>query len=111
MITFDSKYTYVMEFEKQPQNKNHNCRVPRAAIKMKAAAKRAKEVLSANTQTKVQIEGILVDVDFRTAITREQFEKLAEDLYPRAFKPIQMALDAADMQLVSLVFFDLSLLF
>lgn len=43
----------------------------------------------------IQVEGLLDEKDFRVQITREQFEKLNEDLFNRVKGPIQQALDAA----------------
>ncbi len=51
----------------------------------------------------LQIEGLLEDVDFRTKVTREEFEELCSDLFDRVGKPVSQALEAADMTMASSV--------
>ena len=50
--------------------------------------------------TMVQVEGVLVDVDFKTHITRDKFEAMSEEggLYARVAKPFQDALKAASLK-------------
>ena len=50
---------------------------PRAMAKLRKAVKRAKEVLSANSEAPVIVEELHNDVDFRASVTRETFEELA----------------------------------
>lgn len=47
---------------------------PRAMAKLLLSASKAKHVLSANSDARVNIEGLINDVDFRTSVTREEFE-------------------------------------
>jgi hypoxia up-regulated 1 len=44
-----------------------------------------------------KVEGLLDEKDFRTQISRDQFEKLNEDLFARVQAPVKQALDAAGM--------------
>lgn len=46
----------------------------RAMAKLLLSASKAKHVLSANADTRVSIEGLVGDTDFRAAVTREEFE-------------------------------------
>ena len=59
-----------------------------------------KHILSANQDTVIQVEGVLVDVDFKTHVTRDQFQKMSEEsgLYDRVGKPLQDALKAAGLK-------------
>eukprot|EP00049_Salpingoeca_infusionum_P004630 m.81907 g.81907 ORF g.81907 m.81907 type:complete len:964 (+) comp12658_c1_seq1:574-3465(+) len=67
----------------------------RALGKLLKEAQRVKTVLSANTETSAQVEGLFEDVDFKTKVSRETVEQLCEDLYPRVTGPIEQALAAA----------------
>ncbi|SMN17790.1 similar to Saccharomyces cerevisiae YKL073W LHS1 Molecular chaperone of the endoplasmic reticulum lumen, involved in polypeptide translocation and folding [Maudiozyma saulgeensis] len=51
----------------------------KAMAKIIQAAEKAKLVLSANSDSSVSIESLLPDIDFRTVITREDFEATMED--------------------------------
>lgn len=46
----------------------------RAMAKLLAASTKAKHVLSANQDARVSIEGLVGDVDFRTSVTRDEYE-------------------------------------
>jgi len=61
---------------------------PRAFAKLMKAANKAKEVLSANSETLVSVEGLLGDFDFQVTLTRETFEKLCADLFQKALEPL-----------------------
>ncbi|XP_065177494.1 hypoxia up-regulated protein 1-like [Sycon ciliatum] len=70
---------------------------PRAMAKLLKEANRVKQVLSANTEHSAQIEGLLPDIDFRTKVTRGDFERLCADVFDRVQAPIEQALRAAEM--------------
>eukprot|EP00123_Amoebidium_parasiticum_P009755 comp19689_c0_seq2/m.23382 comp19689_c0_seq2/g.23382 ORF comp19689_c0_seq2/g.23382 comp19689_c0_seq2/m.23382 type:complete len:917 (-) comp19689_c0_seq2:482-3232(-) len=85
-------------FEEQKKGKYPVKDNPRAMAKILKEAQRVKEVLSANTETFAQIEGVLPDVDFtRTRVTRAEFEAMCADLFDRAAQPLTDALAAAGM--------------
>lgn len=44
------------------------------------------------------------DIDFKAKVTRVEFEELCSDLFERVPGPVQEALTAADMKLVSMSF-------
>uniref|UniRef100_A0A0N5BX28 Hypoxia up-regulated protein 1 n=1 Tax=Strongyloides papillosus TaxID=174720 RepID=A0A0N5BX28_STREA len=70
---------------------------PRAMAKMLKEAERVKQVLSANVDHKAQIENVFEDKDFKQQITREEFYKLFEDLDDKWTKPIDDALEMANI--------------
>lgn len=47
-----------------------------------------------------QIEGLMDDVDFKAKVTRVEFEELCADLFERVPRPVQQALQSAEMNLV-----------
>ncbi|CAO1637819.1 unnamed protein product [Sympodiomycopsis kandeliae] len=67
---------------------------PRAMAKLLASANKAKHVLSANQDARVSIEGLVGDVDFRTSVTRDEFEQAvaAKGLEDQFGGPIKDAL-------------------
>jgi hypothetical protein len=48
-----------------------------------------------------QIESFVWDIDYKTTVTREEFEDICEDLVPRYAQPILDALEGTDLSLVS----------
>jgi len=69
--------------------------------KLLKEARRVRQVLSANSDHKAQIENVFEEKDFKIKVTRAELEKMCEDLFTRVEKPIKMALDAAAMTAVS----------
>lgn len=43
------------------------------------------------------------DIDFKAKVTRTEFEELCADLFERVPRPVQEALTAAEMKLVSIL--------
>lgn len=72
----------------------------RAMSRLWKEAERARQVLSANTETHSTFEELLPDIDFKVKLTRTEFETLASDFADRVVPPISDALGAAklDMQ-------------
>ncbi|KAL4982095.1 Hsp70 protein-domain-containing protein [Aspergillus falconensis] len=63
-------------------------------------AEKARQVLSANTETGTSFEGLYdEDVHFKYRVTRSRFEELAEQHIARVGKPLEEALAAAGLQL------------
>jgi len=60
----------------------------RAVAKLRKQVKRTKEVLSANSEAHVIVEELLAGQDFRSKITREEFEELASSVWTRAAAPV-----------------------
>lgn len=48
-----------------------------------------------------QVEGLMDDIDFKSKVTRAEFEALCADLFERVPGPVQEALAAAEMTMVS----------
>ncbi|KRZ12318.1 Hypoxia up-regulated protein 1 [Trichinella pseudospiralis] len=71
----------------------------KAMVKLFDEAERVKKILSANMETIAQVESLHEDMDFRTQVTREQFENLCKDLFDQVQTPIQQALNAAEITL------------
>jgi hypoxia up-regulated 1 len=72
---------------------------PKAMAKLLKEATRVKQILSANTETYAQVEGLHEEIDFKFRVTRQKFEELSADLYDRVAAPLEMALKTADLQL------------
>ncbi len=51
-----------------------------------------------------QVEGLMDDIDFKAKVTRAEFEELCADLFERVPRPVQDALTAAEMKMVSILF-------
>lgn len=69
--------------------------------KLLKEARRVRQVLSANTDHKAQIENVFEEKDFRMKVTRKELERICADLFSRVENPIKMALDASAMKMVS----------
>lgn len=62
-------------------------------------AEKARQVLSANSDTYSSFEELLPDVDFKVKLTRTEFEELTESLAKRVTVPLQDALASAKLTL------------
>jgi hypoxia up-regulated 1 len=72
----------------------------RAASKLWREATRARQILSANTETFASVESLYEDVDFRSGkLTRTAFEEAIKEFEPRITKPIFDALESAQITL------------
>ncbi|VAH17461.1 unnamed protein product [Triticum turgidum subsp. durum] len=67
--------------------------------KLKKQVKRTKEILSAYTPPPISVESLYNDIDFRSTITREQFEELCADLWEQALSPIKDVLTQSGMKI------------
>lgn len=74
----------------------------KAIIKILKEADRVKNILSANTDTMSQVEGLMDDVDFKAKVTREEFELMCADLFARVKNVINDALKMAEIPHVQL---------
>ena len=68
---------------------------PRAVSKLRKQVRKTKEILSANKEAPISVEGMHEDHDFRSSIKRAEFEKLAETAGIRACAtaPLQTILE------------------
>ncbi|KAM0282931.1 hypothetical protein ACHAQH_002742 [Verticillium albo-atrum] len=74
----------------------------RAINKLTKEAERLRHILSANSNTQANFEGLYEDVDFKYKIERADFEKLTEAYAVRVSTVIQDALKAAQLELTDL---------
>ena len=65
---------------------------------MLSEAQKVKEILSANQETPVNIEGLTNEFDFKDHITRAEYEALCGGLLDRVTAPIETALKMAGVQ-------------
>ncbi|KAI9298831.1 actin-like ATPase domain-containing protein [Neoconidiobolus thromboides FSU 785] len=70
---------------------------PRALAKLLKDSTKMKQILSANNDASLSIESLYEDVDFKSKITREEFEKASEDLFERVLNPIKDILDSSKL--------------
>jgi len=61
---------------------------PRAVEKLRRQVKRTKTVLSANSEAPISVEDLLPGEDFRSRVTREEFESLTQSVVLRALAPV-----------------------
>lgn len=73
--------------------------IPRAMTKIRLQANKVKQVLSANSEIPVHIDGLHDDMALSMHISRPQFEDLCDDLMERAVAPVHDALASANLTL------------
>lgn len=94
---------YMQKFLTKPVIKSRGIRFEelqengRALSRLWKEAEKARSVLSANTETSSSFEELLPDIDFKTKLTRTEFEGLIENYADRVTKPIEDALAAAGL--------------
>ncbi|XP_060912037.1 hypoxia up-regulated protein 1 [Labrus mixtus] len=86
-------------FNEQKKSKKDVRENHRAMAKLLKEAQRLKTVLSANMEFMAQVEGLMDDIDFKSKVTRADFEEMCTDLFERVPGPVQEALSAAEMKL------------
>ncbi|XP_019941425.1 hypoxia up-regulated protein 1 [Paralichthys olivaceus] len=86
-------------FNAQKKSKKDVRENHRAMAKLLKEAQRLKTVLSANIDFMAQVEGLLDDIDFKSKVTRSEFEELCADLFERVPRPVEEALAVAEMKL------------
>uniref|UniRef100_A0A674N818 Hypoxia up-regulated protein 1 n=1 Tax=Takifugu rubripes TaxID=31033 RepID=A0A674N818_TAKRU len=84
-------------FNEQKKSKKDVRENHRAMAKLLKEAQRLKTVLSANVDFMAQVEGLMDDIDFKSKVTRAEFENLCADLFERVPQPVKDALSAAEM--------------
>lgn len=85
------------KFNEMKKTPNDVFKNPRAMAKLFKEAGRVKNVLSANTEINAQIEGLLDEKDFKTPVTREEFENMNADVFERVAAPVEQALKSAGL--------------
>lgn len=69
----------------------------RAVKRVKAAAERAKRVLSSSTSTSIEIDSLYDGIDYQLTLTRARFEELCMDIFRKAMNPVEQVLRDAKM--------------
>ena len=69
---------------------------PKAIAKLRKQVRKTKEILSANKEAPLSVEGMHEDVDFRSTISRKDFEALATEkgIFARAAGPLKSIVDS-----------------
>ncbi|KAJ8598827.1 hypothetical protein CTAYLR_010699 [Chrysophaeum taylorii] len=70
----------------------------RPMAKIRASARKTKEILSANTEYHVSIPSLHDDVDFSTTVTRATLEEAGASVFEALAIPVDMALSAAGLE-------------
>lgn len=100
-LKFDQFLTDIVirQFDEQKnrQNKPSLREFPQSVIKILKEANRFKETLSANKQATLFIENILDGDDFKTLITREQFEQIINENQQELVRPIDEVLSKGNL--------------
>lgn len=71
----------------------------RATAMLWKSAEKLRQVLSANSESSANFEGLYNDIDFRYKLSRTDFEKFAKQHIARVYPVIKMALKRANMEL------------
>jgi len=96
---------YVHKFLTKPVMKNRSIQAAdiksngRVMSRLWKDAEKARQVLSANTETTSSFEELLPEIDFRTKLTRSEFESLTASFADRVAGPINDALAAAKIKM------------
>jgi len=69
----------------------------RSMAKLRKQCKRTKEILSANAEAPISVESLYEEFDFRSSITRAQFEALGAPLFERMAAPLARLLEQAGL--------------
>ena len=87
---------FTSEFDAKHNPKVSSKTAPKAIAKLRKQVRKTKEILSANQDAPMTVEGMHEDFDFRTSISRTAFEGLAEaaGIARSAVAPLKTILDA-----------------
>ena len=87
---------FLAEFDAKHKPSKPAKSAPRAIAKLRKQVRKTKEILSANKEAPISVEGMHEDHDFRSSIKRSSFESLAESvgLFDRAVAPLKAIVDA-----------------
>ena len=69
----------------------------RAMRRVRTAAEKAKRILSASTQTSVEVDGVAEGLDMNLLLTRAKYESLCMDIFQRTMDPVDKVLTDAKM--------------
>lgn len=95
---FDSRmFEHLVDQFKTEYNKDVSGSA-RALVRLRTACEHAKRALSSATWAAIEIDCLIDGIDFRTAITRDQFEDLNLDLFCKCLDPIKKCLSDAKIR-------------
>lgn len=94
---FDNRLVDYMVDEIHRKYKRDISNNKRAIARLKAAAEKAKRILSSSTEANIDIDALYDGIDFYTKISRARFEELCLDLFKQTLKPVDRALYDAKM--------------
>ena len=94
---FDHKLTEFLLQKAEEQFQRDLSGNGRVMQRLNKAARKAKEVLSANKEAYVHIESLTNDEDFSTKVSRVEFEEMCSDLFERVMAPIHRVFEQASM--------------
>ena len=87
-------------FHKQEFRRKHRKDISgnkRALRRLRTACERAKRTLSSSTQASLEVDSLFEGIDLYTSITRARFEELNSDLFTKTMKPVEKALQDANL--------------
>lgn len=88
--------THLIEEFKRKHKKNISSNA-RAVSRLRAAAERAKRILSSTTEANIDIDALADGIDLYTRISRARFEELCLDLFSSTLHSVERALKDAKM--------------
>jgi len=65
---------------------------PRAMRRLRTQCERAKRILSASTQTNIEVDSLAQSIDYNTIITRAKFEELCLPYFKECIPPVEKVL-------------------
>ena len=76
----------------------------RALRKILSQAQKTKSVLSSNKVAPFNVESLYEDTDFQATLSREDFESMCQDMFDALSRPIEKALEAANVTMADVKF-------
>jgi heat shock 70kDa protein 1/2/6/8 len=90
---FDNKLVEYCAAEFMKRNGGMDLRRdPRALRRLRTQCERAKRILSASTQTTVEVDSLYEGIDFSCTLTRAKFEELCMSYFKNCMKPVEKVL-------------------
>ena len=69
---------------------------PRAMRRLRTQAERAKRILSASTQTTIEVDSLAETMDYNVALTRAKFEELCTPFFKECIPPVEQVLKSSN---------------
>jgi len=94
---FDHRVMRFLMDEFKKQHKVDMINDKKATQKLKREVEKAKRILSAQHEARVEIESLYNGIDFSYKLTRAKFEQLNNDLFQKTIKPVEQVLRDAKL--------------